>query len=88
MKPIDLVAFAAILLFGLLFAQLGVRALETEQKGQDQVITSHIDYRQNGKEYKYFIAAKNAEVAEQILMQDAQDETQPQVQQIVTYGEV
>ena len=45
-----------------------------------------IDYRQNGKEYKYFIAAKNAEVAEQILMQDAQDETQPQVQQIVTYG--
>ena len=47
-----------------------------------------IDYRQNGKEYKYFIAAKNAEVAEQILMQDAQDETQPQVQQIITYGEV
>lgn len=47
-----------------------------------------IDYRQNGKEYKYFIAAKNAEVAEQILMQDAQDETRPQVQQIVTYGEV
>lgn len=44
-----------------------------------------IDYRQNGKEYKYFIAAK---VAEQILMQDAQDETQPQVQQIITYGEV
>ena len=27
-----------------------------------------IYYRQNGKEYKYFIAAKNAEVAEQILM--------------------
>ena len=47
-----------------------------------------IDYRQNGKEYKYFIAAKNTEVAEQILMQDAKDETQPQVQQIVTYGEV
>ena len=44
MKSIDLVAFAAILLFGLLFAKLGVRALETEQKGQDQVITSHIDY--------------------------------------------
>ena len=44
MKSIDLVAFAAILLFGLLFAQLGVRALEIEQKGQDQVITSHIDY--------------------------------------------
>ena len=47
-----------------------------------------IDYRQNGKGYKYFIAAKNAEVAEQILMQDAQDETQPRVQQIVIYGEV
>ena len=46
-----------------------------------------IDYRQNGKEYKYFIAAKNAEVAAQILMQDAQDETQPQVQQIITCGE-
>ena len=44
MKSIDLVAFAAILLFGLLFAQLGVRALEIEQKGQNQVITSHIDY--------------------------------------------
>lgn len=47
-----------------------------------------IDYRQHGKEHKYFIAAKNAEVAEQILMQDAQDETQPQVQQIVIYGEM
>ena len=44
MKSIDLVAFAALLLFGLLFAQLGIRALEAEQKGQDQVITSHIDY--------------------------------------------
>ena len=44
MKFIDLVAFAALLLFGLLFAKIGVRALETEQKEQDQVITSHIDY--------------------------------------------
>ena len=44
MKSIDIVAFAVLFLFGLLFAQLGVRALETEQKGQEQVITSHIDY--------------------------------------------
>lgn len=44
MKFTDLVAFAALLILGLLFAKLGVRALETEQKGQDQVITSHIDY--------------------------------------------
>ena len=44
MKSIDLVALAALFLLGLLFAQLGVRALETEQKGQDQVIASHIDY--------------------------------------------
>ena len=44
MKSIDLVAFAALLILGFLFARLGIRALETEQKGQDQVITSHIDY--------------------------------------------
>lgn len=44
MKLADLIAFAAVLIIGLIFAQLGVRALETEQKGQEQVITSHIDY--------------------------------------------
>lgn len=44
MKPADLIAFAAVLIIGLIFAQLGVRALETEQKGQDQVITSHVNY--------------------------------------------
>lgn len=44
MKFTDLVAFAFLFILMLLFAQLGVRALETEQKGQDQVINSHIDY--------------------------------------------
>ena len=44
MKPTDLVAFAFLFILMLLFAQLGIRALETEQKGQDQVIASHIDY--------------------------------------------
>ena len=49
MKSIDIVAFAALFILGLLFARLGVRALETEQKGQDQVITSHIDYLAHNK---------------------------------------
>ena len=49
MKFADLLAFAAVLIIGLIFAQFGIRALETEQKAQDQIITSHIDHLANNQ---------------------------------------